>query len=214
MFLDKPKLQIYIIVMWVKNVENTKETIRSRTSNKKRQYNCQTKRHKRTNNELQNNTQKAKDWATQTQEHPGGELGCSGRGIVPAQLVVPVMLLLINTRLVVMNVERTRLLLRQTGHITYVWFVQIVLRFIISYLHYIWKYMRYSKFYRPLHSPWLYILAYPGLQRHLVLTRPSSREHFWLVMFHCGHGVSSSKLHSPPSHIFVGFGIPIRSPVI
>ena len=43
----------------------------SRKSNKNKQYNAQTKR---TNNDLQNTTQKTKDWATHTQQKPG----CSG----------------------------------------------------------------------------------------------------------------------------------------
>jgi hypothetical protein len=42
-----------------------------RKSNKNKQYNAQTKR---TNNDLQNTTQKTKDWATHTQQKPG----CSG----------------------------------------------------------------------------------------------------------------------------------------
>jgi len=42
------------------------------------QYNGQTKKDKRTNNDLQNITQKTKDRVTRTPLKTGGELGCSG----------------------------------------------------------------------------------------------------------------------------------------
>jgi hypothetical protein len=50
-----------------KNIfEDTNEVIRIRKSKKNRQYNGQKKRDKKTNNDLQNTTQKTKDRATQT----------------------------------------------------------------------------------------------------------------------------------------------------
>jgi hypothetical protein len=47
---------------------------------------------KRTNNELQNTTQKAKDWAALTPLKPEGELGYSGKQFL-LKLVAPVVLL-------------------------------------------------------------------------------------------------------------------------
>ena len=51
--------------------------IRSRKS-KDRQHNGQKTKDRRTNNDLQNITQKTKDWATGTPLIPRGELRCSG----------------------------------------------------------------------------------------------------------------------------------------
>ena len=50
---------------------------------------------KETNNDLQNTTQKTKDWATGT---PGVNSGGPEKFVVPASLVIPVMLLLNNTK--------------------------------------------------------------------------------------------------------------------
>ena len=50
---------------------------------------------KETNNDLQNITQKTKDWATGT---PGVNSGGPEKFVVPASLVIPVMLLLNNTK--------------------------------------------------------------------------------------------------------------------
>ena len=56
--------------------EDTKGVIRIRTS-KDRQHNGQKKKEKKTNNDLQNITQKTKDRVTQTPLKTGGELRCS-----------------------------------------------------------------------------------------------------------------------------------------
>ena len=54
-----------------------KRVIRIRKSKKDRQYNGQKKQeNKRTNNDLQNTTQKTKDWSTRTPLKTGGELRC------------------------------------------------------------------------------------------------------------------------------------------
>ena len=57
--------------------EDTKGVIRSHKS-KDRQYNGRKKNDKRTNNDLQNITQKTKDQVTQTPLKMKGELRCSG----------------------------------------------------------------------------------------------------------------------------------------
>jgi len=59
------------------NVEVIKWLIRSRKSKKDRLHNDRKK--KRTNSDLQNNTQKTKDRATRTPLKIGDELRCSGR---------------------------------------------------------------------------------------------------------------------------------------
>ena len=64
------------------DLEDTKRVIRIRKSKKNRQRNGQKKKDKRTNNDLQNTTQKTKDRATRTPLKK-----------VPAPLVAPVMLL-------------------------------------------------------------------------------------------------------------------------
>ena len=60
-------------------VWNAKGLIRIRKSKKNRQHNGQKKKNKRTSNDLQNTTHKAKDWITRTPLTTGGELRCSGR---------------------------------------------------------------------------------------------------------------------------------------
>jgi len=60
---------------------------------KNRQNNGQQKKYKRTNNDLQTITHKTKDQVTRTSLKTGGELRCSGRVVVPAPLVAPVVLL-------------------------------------------------------------------------------------------------------------------------
>jgi hypothetical protein len=54
--------------------EDVKEVIRIRVSKKNRQHNGQKKKYKRTNNDLQNTTQKSKDRATRTPLKIVGEL--------------------------------------------------------------------------------------------------------------------------------------------
>ena len=56
--------------------EDTKGVIKIRKS-KDRQHNGQLKKEKKTNNDLQNITQKTKDRVTQTPLKTGGELRCS-----------------------------------------------------------------------------------------------------------------------------------------
>jgi hypothetical protein len=65
--------------------EDTKEVIRFRKSKKNRQHNDQKKTEKRTNNDLQNITQKTKDRVTRTPLKPGVNSG--------ATLVAPVVLI-------------------------------------------------------------------------------------------------------------------------
>ena len=62
-----------------KKFDNTKGVIRIRKSKKNRQHNGQNKKDKRTNNDLQNKTQKTKDRATRTPLKIECELGCPGR---------------------------------------------------------------------------------------------------------------------------------------
>ena len=59
--------------------EDTKGVIGIRKSKEDRQHNGQNKKHKWTNNDLQNTTQKTKDRVTQTSLKSGVELRCSGR---------------------------------------------------------------------------------------------------------------------------------------
>ena len=59
-------------------IEDTKEVIRIVYRKKTRQHNGKKKKHKRTNNDLQNTTQKTKDRVTRTPLKTGDELGCSG----------------------------------------------------------------------------------------------------------------------------------------
>ena len=54
--------------------EDAKEVIRIRVSKKNRQHNGQKKKYQRTNNDLQNTTQKSKDRATRTPLKIVGEL--------------------------------------------------------------------------------------------------------------------------------------------
>ena len=65
--------------LYKRNVEDTKGVIRRRKSKEDRQYNGQRKRDKRTNNDLQNITQKTKDRATGIVLKTRGELRCSER---------------------------------------------------------------------------------------------------------------------------------------
>ena len=60
---------------------DTKGIIRICKSKKNRQHNGQKKKDKMTNNDLQNITQKTKDWVTRTPLNTGSELMCSGRVI-------------------------------------------------------------------------------------------------------------------------------------
>jgi len=55
--------------------------IRSSKSKKDRQHNGQKKKYKRTNNDIQNITNKTKDRVTRTPLKTGSELRCSGRVI-------------------------------------------------------------------------------------------------------------------------------------
>jgi len=57
--------------MYKKSFEDTKRVIK-RCEEKDRQHNCQKKMDKRTNNDLQNTTQKTKDRAIQTPLKAGG----------------------------------------------------------------------------------------------------------------------------------------------
>ena len=59
---------------------------------------------KRTNNDLQNITQKTEDRATQTELKTGGELMCSWRVAGPAPYVTPVVLLLNDTNIILTNI--------------------------------------------------------------------------------------------------------------
>ena len=60
---------------------DTKGIIKICKSKKNRQHNGQKKKDKMTNNDLQNITQKTKDWVTRTPLNTGSELMCSGRVI-------------------------------------------------------------------------------------------------------------------------------------
>jgi len=60
---DTYVLQVYVCF---KNIWRPQESLQSRKSKKDKQHNGQKKKDKRTNNDLQNTTQKTKDWATQT----------------------------------------------------------------------------------------------------------------------------------------------------
>ena len=60
-------------------LEDTKGVTRSRKSKKDRQQNAQEKKNKRTNNHLQNSSNKTKDWATRTALKIGGEGMCTRR---------------------------------------------------------------------------------------------------------------------------------------
>ena len=60
-------------------LEDTKGVTRSRKSKKDRQQNAQEKKNKRTNNDLQNSSNKTKDWATRTALKIGGEGMCTRR---------------------------------------------------------------------------------------------------------------------------------------
>ena len=64
-------------LVFKKEFEDSKWIIRIHIS-KDRQYNGKTKKDKRTNNNLQNTTNKTKDRATRTTLNSGGELRCSG----------------------------------------------------------------------------------------------------------------------------------------
>jgi len=64
--------------------------IRSRKSKKGRQYNGQKKKYKRTNNDLQNTTQKTNDRATRTPLKTKVELRCSRMVAVPTPHLTPV----------------------------------------------------------------------------------------------------------------------------
>jgi mannose-6-phosphate isomerase-like protein (cupin superfamily) len=59
--------------------EDTKGTIRNRISKKNRQHNGQKKKDKRTNNDIQNTSQKTKDRTTRIPLKTGGELRFPGR---------------------------------------------------------------------------------------------------------------------------------------
>ena len=67
---------IKISISHEEEFEDTKRVIRIHKSKKDRQLNGQTKR---TNNDLQNITQKGKDRAARTPIKAGDELGCPGR---------------------------------------------------------------------------------------------------------------------------------------
>jgi hypothetical protein len=62
----------------MRKVDDTKGVIRIRRSKKDRQYKGQKKNDKRTNNNLQNTTQKTKDWSTRTPQKTGDGLRCCG----------------------------------------------------------------------------------------------------------------------------------------
>jgi hypothetical protein len=61
----------------MKSLKNTKGVIRSRKSKMDRQYR-QKKKNKRTNNDLQNTTQRIKNRTARKQIKVGSELVCSG----------------------------------------------------------------------------------------------------------------------------------------
>jgi hypothetical protein len=65
---------------------------------KDRQHNGQMKKDKRTNNDLNNTTQKTKDRATRTPQKPGVNLAAPEGKAVPAPLVTLVVLLQLQTR--------------------------------------------------------------------------------------------------------------------
>ena len=75
-------------------LEDAKGVIIIHQSKKDRQYNGQTKKYKKKNNNLQNTTQKSKERATRIPLKSGGELMCPEWLVVPASLVIPVVLLL------------------------------------------------------------------------------------------------------------------------
>ena len=64
--------------MLYEELEDSKGVIRIRKS-KDRQHNGQTKKDKRTNNDLHSNTHKTKDRVTRTPLTTGGDRMCSGR---------------------------------------------------------------------------------------------------------------------------------------
>jgi hypothetical protein len=72
---------LWVKILWHSLCEefgDIKGVIRIRKSKKDRQHNGPKKRDKRTNNNLQNTTQKTKDWAAGASIKPRGELRCSG----------------------------------------------------------------------------------------------------------------------------------------
>ena len=69
----------YTSTLIQEEIEDTKEVIRIVYRKKNRQHNGKKKKHKRTNNDLQNTTQKANDRVTRTPLKTGGELECCGR---------------------------------------------------------------------------------------------------------------------------------------
>jgi len=68
----------FIVVYFCANFTEKFEDIKGRTSEKDTQYTGQTKKDKK-NNDLQNTTQKTKDWAARTPQNTDGELVCCGR---------------------------------------------------------------------------------------------------------------------------------------
>jgi hypothetical protein len=76
-----------------------KMVIRSRKSKKDAQYVYGHKKNidKKTNNDLQNTTQKFKDCPPRNTQKPVGKLRCSGRVAVSAPLVTPVTLSMLQT---------------------------------------------------------------------------------------------------------------------
>ena len=74
-------------------LEDTKEVIRIRISKMNRQHNGQKKKHKRTNNDLQNTTHKTRDRVTRTPLKPVVNSGAPEGQEVPASPVIPVLLI-------------------------------------------------------------------------------------------------------------------------
>ena len=68
-----------VIIDMKEKLEDTKRVIRSRKSKKNSQHNCYKKKDKRTNNDLQNFTQKTNDQAIRIPLKVGDELRCSKR---------------------------------------------------------------------------------------------------------------------------------------
>ena len=96
-------LVIWISILCIRKVWRYQRSIRIRIhciSKKGKQHNGQKKKDKRTNNHIQNSTQKTKDQATRTPLKPGMNSSAPEMLGVLAPLVTPVVLLLKDTNII------------------------------------------------------------------------------------------------------------------
>ena len=70
-------MEVRLPWVYIEKLDDTKVVIRSRKSKKNRQYNDHKKVDKKTNNDLQNTTQKTKNLGTRTPLKSGVENRCS-----------------------------------------------------------------------------------------------------------------------------------------